>query len=102
MFAECEEACGYVVSKFPKKRAYYGMASEQGQIDMYGKVVKSPEGTLIHVEVNKTLDKFAKKFEDALRSAMSYTGCHNLEEFKHDVEYEYQTISEFKSYYKPE
>ena len=100
MFAECYEACGYITQKLPMKRAYYGMASEQGQIDLYGKVVKSPEGILTHVCVDKTLDKFANQFEAALRSSMSYTGCKTLEEFKRNVEYEIQTISEFKSYYK--
>lgn len=100
MFAECEEACGYVVQKLPKKRAYYGMASEQGQIDLYGKVVKEPEGILTHVLVDKTLPKFTEQFEAALRSAMSYTGCHTLNEFKHNVEYEIQSFAEFKSYYK--
>lgn len=100
MFAKCEEASGYIVSKFPKKRAYYGMASAQGQIDMYGSVVKNPEGTLIHVEVDTTLNEFAKLFTDALQSSMSYTGCHTLDEFKHNVEWEYQTPWEFQSYYK--
>lgn len=100
MFAECEEACGYITQKLPKKRAYYGMASEQGQIDLYGEVIKSPEGILTHVYVDKTLSKLENQFEAALRSAMSYTGCTNLEEFKNNVEFEYQTIAEFKSYYK--
>lgn len=100
VFAQCEEACGYIVNKFPKKRAYYGMASEQGQIDLYGKVIKEPEGLLTHVEVNNTLERFEKQFEAALRSSMSYTGCHNLQEFRSNVEIEYQSIAEFKSYYK--
>ena len=100
MFAECREACGYITSKLPTKRAYYGMASEQGQIDLYGEVIKEPEGLLTHVVVDKTLSQLAKQFEAALRSAMSYTGCHNLDEFRHNVEYEYQSIAEFNSYYK--
>lgn len=100
MFAECQEACGYITQKLPTKRAYYGMASEQGQIDLYGKVIKAPEGVLTHVIVDKTLKKFADQFEAALRSAMSYTGCHNLNEFHKNVEYEIQSINEFNSYYK--
>ena len=100
MFAECQEACGYITQKLPTKRAYYGMASEQGQVDLYSKVVKEPEGLLTHVIVDKTLDKFSKQFEAALRSSMSYTGCHNLEEFRNNVDYEIQSIAEFNSYYK--
>ena len=100
MFARCEEACGYVTQKLPKKRAYYGMASEEGQKDLYGKVIRPTEGILTHVEVDTNLEKLGNKFEAALRSAMSYTGCHTLDEFRHNVEYEIQSISEFRSYYK--
>lgn len=100
MFAKCQEACGYIVQKLPTKRAYYGMASEEGQKDLYGKVIRPSEGLKTHVLVDTNLQELGNNFEAALRSAMSYTGCKTLEEFKKNVKWEYQTISEFNSYYK--
>jgi len=100
MFARCEEACGYITQKLPKKRAYYGMASEEGQKDLYNKVIRPAEGIKTEVLVDTNLKKLGDQFEAALRSAMSYTGCHTLDEFHHNVEYEIQSTAEFKSYYK--
>lgn len=100
MFAKCEEACGDIIEQSPKKRAYYGMASEAGQMDLFGKVIRQPEGIVTYVTVDTNLSQFANAFEAALRSSMSLTGCHNLNEFHKNVEYEIQSINEFKSYYK--
>ena len=111
-FAECEEACGETKSEYIslpsvydqekreiKYRKYYGMASEQGQIDISGGCTKNPEGVETWIPVITTLDAFVIRFEAALRSTMSYTGATTLEKF-HDSEYDIQSIEEFKSYYK--
>lgn len=100
MFAKCLEACGRIVSNFPAKRAYYGMASEEGQKDLFGKVIRPSEGIKTHVIVDTNLKQLETEFEAALRSAMSYTGCKTLSEFRNNVKWEYQTISEFNNYYK--
>lgn len=111
-FAECEEACGETKSEYIslpsvydqekreiKYRKYYGMASEQGQIDISGGCTKNPEGLETWIPITTTLDAFVIRFEAALRSTMSYTGATTLEKF-HDSEYDIQSIEEFKSYYK--
>ena len=111
-FAECEEACGEIKSEYIslpsvydqekreiKYRKYYGMASEQGQIDISGGCTKNPEGVETWIPIITTLDAFVIRFEAALRSTMSYTGATTLEKF-HDSKYDIQSIEEFKSYYK--
>ena len=111
-FAECEEACGEIKSEYIslpsvydqekreiKYRKYYGMASEQGQIDISGGCTKNPEGVETWIPIITTLNAFVIRFEAALRSTMSYTGATTLEKF-HDSEYDIQSIEEFKSYYK--
>lgn len=100
-FAQCEEACGETrvnnTFGYPE-RLYYGMASSRGKKDL-GSSQNNIEGIETWIPINTTLDKFLTEFEEALRSAMSYTGSHNLEEFKH-VQTDIQTISEFKAYNK--
>ncbi len=101
LFAQCEEACGQtIITEKGKMRKYYGMASEQGQIDISGGAHKNPEGIETFVPVITTLAGFTTKFEAALRSSMSYVGAHNLEEFRTNTKYEYMTEAEFRAYYK--
>lgn len=106
LFAQCKEACGKTRFSFSntaiitsEERLYYGMASKKGQADISG-VVKPTEGIEIWVPVNSTLEKFVSEFSAALRSAMSYTGCKSLEEFKNNVKYEVMSPSERNAYYK--
>lgn len=124
MFAQCEEACGQtrtkglddspetlrylmsltkadrerVIGLYPKERLYYGMASERGQKDI-SDTKKAEEGIEIWVPVEYTLESLLSQFDSALRSAMSYTGCRTLQEFK-NVEWEYMSPSERNAYYK--
>jgi IMP dehydrogenase/GMP reductase len=99
-FAQCKEACGKTTTlNGTTYRKYYGMASEQGQKDISGGVKKNPEGIMTYKEVNTTLEEFTKKFEASLKSAMSYTGAHNLSEFK-TTRWDIMSPEEFKAYYK--
>lgn len=100
-FAQCEEACGEIqIRNGTKYRKYYGMASEQGQKDISGGVCKNPEGIESWITVNTTLKEFTEKFEASLKSAMSYTGAHNLNEFKTNTQWDIMSPEEFKAYYK--
>lgn len=100
-FAKCKEACGKIQTiNGTTYREYYGMASEKGQQDISGGICKNPEGILVYKEVNTTLEEFTKKFEASLKSAMSYTGAHNLKEFRINTEWDIMSSEEFKSYYK--
>lgn len=115
LFAQCKEACGETKKEFvgyqrelndqkfktieSTYRKYYGMASEQGQIDISGGVKKHSEGIEKWVLVNTNLKDFLDLFEGNLRSSMSYAGAHNLEEFR-QTKYDVQSISEFNSFHK--
>lgn len=100
-FAQCEEACGKVINiNGQRHHEYYGMASAKGQVDISGGCKKNPEGIITTVPIIGDLDSYCNKFESVLRSAMSYTGAHNLEEFKNNTQIAIQSIEEFKSFDK--
>ena len=84
------------------ERKYYGMASEQGQIDISGGACKNPEGIETWVPIEWTLSEFRAKFEAALRSTMSYVDATSLIEFikSGDTQYAPMSKSEFNAYYK--
>ena len=82
------------------ERKYYGMASEQGQIDISGGANKNAEGIETWVKVDNTLEDLKKKFDAALRSTMSYVNATNLHELRTRTQYVPMSIAEFKSYYK--
>ena len=66
-------------------KTYYGMASARGQIDISGSKTKTAEGTIKEVPVEYSLRGWTENFKDYLRSAMSYTGAHTIEEFKENA-----------------
>lgn len=121
-FAQCEEACGETVIKcewkMPERpfmgeflsdystitsvtyRKYFGNASKEGQKALLGTDTKPSEGVSTLVEVNTTLEKYTKQFEDVLRSCMSLTGKSSLKEFIGRVDWRPMSIEEFKSFYK--
>lgn len=101
VFAQCEEACGnkkYIDGKV--FREYYGMASNQGQLDISGGITKHSEGISTLVPITTNLSEVCYDIESALRSAFSYTNSRNLKEFKENVQIDIQSMNEFKSYYK--
>lgn len=60
---------------------FYGMASKQGQHDMFGKKINTSEGTIKYVEVTTTLQQWTENMAAYLRSAMSYCNCKSLNKF---------------------
>ncbi len=62
---------------------FYGMASANGQKDLKAKK-RTAEGITKHIPVIITLPKWTENMEDYLRSAMSYCGCLDLDEFKNN------------------
>ena len=109
-FAECEEGSSTGTVKymdttedrnvFVGHHLYYGQSSKEGQLDRFGKVKSNPEGLAKWIPIRYTLKEFTDKFEAALRSAMSYCGAHNLEEFIVKVKYEYMSQAEFGAFIK--
>ena len=105
-FAQCKEGTtcttrGYTTDgEMTLEHLYYGQSSKWGQLDRFGKIKSNPEGLAKWIPVTGTLQDFVNKFEAALRSAMSYCGAHNLEEFIGKVKYEYMSQAEFGAFIK--
>ena len=124
LFAECEEACGEIYNEFKahdrwteedKKhlvfneksgtymtriRDYYGMSTKFAQSKMGKTDLKTAEGIEKMVYVKYTLESWISNFSAYLRSAMSYTNCTTLNEFKTKVKLEKITPTAFNSYFK--
>lgn len=80
---------------------YYGQASIQGQIDRFGihKDIQRVEGSSTKVPIKyRNLGDLSHEIRCALESAMSYAGKFALEDFVGNVEYEIQSIEEYKSF----
>ncbi len=73
------------IIKYPLYKKFYGMASKEGQIALNGEKKNTSEGISKLLKVKYTINGWTANFIDYLRSAMSYTGCFNLEEFKNNV-----------------
>lgn len=101
---KCLESCGetrvlkYIKvnprSKFTKwahkkgfkiTKRFRGMSTKEVQKNWGNEVIKTSEGVVRIRPVEYTLSQWSNNFEDYLRSAMSYTNCKTLEEFKGNV-----------------
>lgn len=67
-------------------KIFYGMASKNGQIDINGEKTKTAEGITKTLECTTNLNKWVENMTDYLKSAMSYTNCKNLIQFKNNVD----------------
>lgn len=100
VFAECEECKAPKPGGDPRFRNYYGQSSEYGQMDRFGKIKATPEGSSCTVTVVRTLSEFSEIIEAYLRSAMSYADAFNLSEFIGQVQYGVISDVEFRSFDK--
>lgn len=64
------------------KAIMYGMASKDGQIAIGGEKTHTSEGITKTIDIKYDMKGWVDNFKDYLRSAMSYTGSHNLDEFR--------------------
>lgn len=123
LFAECEEACGDIFTQhkahdtwteedkknliwddtsgtyYIKLRAYYGMSTKRAQKEFGSTKLKTSEGSEFYVYVKYTLPQLVDNIVSYLKTAMSYTNSHNLEEFK-NTQYNISSINEFRAYDK--
>lgn len=67
--------------KIPVYKKFRGMSTKEVQKKWNAKVIKTSEGVVRFRRVEYTLSQWCENFEHYLRSAMSYTGTHNLKEF---------------------
>lgn len=65
--------------KQPYKK-FYGMSTKYAQ-KLIGKSNKTSEGKLKNIKVKYTIKQWSDNMDSYLRSALSYCGCHSLEEF---------------------
>lgn len=68
--------------KFTLYKKFRGMSTKEVQKDWGKKKLTTSEGIVKWNEVMYDLPKWSENLEDYLKSAMSYTSSHNLEEFK--------------------
>lgn len=73
---------------------YRGQASAEAQLANNGKIT-SIEGAQKHVEYRGETKTILQQYEANLRSALSYVGAHNLEEFWQKTSYVIQTPNGF-------
>lgn len=81
-FAEFMLSKGYRLTK-----RFRGMSTKEVQKNWGNDVLKTSEGVVRIRPVEYTLSQWAGNFEDYLRSAMSYTNCKTLEEFRNNVNF---------------
>ena len=60
---------------------FYGMASREGQIALNGEKTKTSEGLLKRLKVEYNMHGWVNNFTDYLRSAMSYVGSKDIQNF---------------------
>ncbi len=77
-----EKAYKYGIPVYKKFR---GMSTKEVQRKWGAKIIKTSEGVIRYRKVEYTLAQWCENFEHYLRSAMSYTGSHNLKEFVGNV-----------------
>lgn len=99
VFAKSKEACGETYNMYDEKgdlktyRHYYGMSTKKAQAEILGYntiedakkeniKLKTSEGRSVDVLVEYSLSGWVENFTSYIRSAMSYTGHLNLEDFK--------------------
>lgn len=83
-----------------RMREYYGMSTKQAQIEFGKKGDKTAEGISKTVYIDYPIAKWVDNFKAYLQSAMSYTNCKTLEEFKSKATCELMTPSAYNSYFK--
>lgn len=108
IFAKAEEACGEIID-FPnydeeetvsRYREYYGMSTKRAQKEFGKEGNKTAEGITTLVQIDYTIAGWVDNFKHYLQSAMSYTDCVTLDEFKTKVQYSTITPNARIAYFK--
>ena len=81
MFTITDKETNKLYSANELKKRFYGMASKQGQIDMFGKKQKTAEGIVRYINVTTNLNKWVENMIAYMQSAMSYTNIFRVSDF---------------------
>lgn len=73
------------INKYKLFHEVYGMSTKRVQKMRGTKVLKTSEGTQHFMPILYTLKQWSENMESYLRSAMSYTNCFTLDQFKTEV-----------------
>jgi IMP dehydrogenase/GMP reductase len=84
----------------PIYKKFRGMSTKEVQMKWGAKKTKTSEGVVRFRRVEYRLEKWVENFEDYLRSAMSYSGAHNLEEFIGRAEFVQISSNAYKRFNK--
>jgi IMP dehydrogenase/GMP reductase len=84
----------------PVYKKFRGMSTKEVQKKWGAEKLKTSEGVIRYRKVEYKLDKWRENFEDYLRSAMSYTGSRNLNEFIGNVNLVQITNNAYKRFNK--
>jgi glutamate synthase domain-containing protein 2 len=68
--------------KFPIYKKFRGMSTKEVQKKWNKKVLTTSEGIVTKRKVEYTLEGWLSNFKDYLKTAMSYSGSSNLEDFR--------------------
>ena len=85
---------------FKLTKRFRGMATKEVQKSWGNEVLKTSEGVVRIRPVEYTLKQWTTNFEDYLRSAMSYTNCKTLEEFRGEVDINLISDNAYKRFNK--
>ena len=74
-----KEVCSQIIKKLHKR--FYGMASKQGQIDLFGEKKRTSEGKEKIFDCTTSISKWSENMSDYLASAMSYCDITDVNNF---------------------
>lgn len=85
---------------FKLTKRFRGMSTKEVQKNWGNEVLKTSEGVVRVRPVEYTIAQWSGNFEDYLRSAMSYTNCKTLEEFRGNVKLNMISEQSYKRFNK--
>lgn len=87
LFAGCDEAPGdKILRNGSAVKQYRGMASREAQ-DAAKRAQRTPEGVATQVKATGPLEPIMNNLKGGLASALSYSGAHNIKEFKKNAKF---------------
>jgi len=81
VFTILDKKTGKLYANEKLTKCFYGMASKQGQIDMFGKKEKTAEGVMKYINVTTTINKWVENMIAYMQSAMSYVNIFRVSDF---------------------
>ncbi len=85
---------------FKLTKRFRGMSTKEVQKTWGNETIKTSEGVIRIRPVEYTLEQWSINLEDYLRSAMSYTNCNTLEEFRGNVKLNMISEQSYKRFNK--